>query len=782
MNEKQKKRYLIISLSVLTFLAIIIVFYFFYTKQVAHNKSEELALKNQSQMTELIKKNFDSMETQFKNNKLPEDSVISLTDDKINSNALNFEKYAIYPLNEILKSDDTTYYLFIKDQEKLAYVSLDIYIKPLLKDEHHEYIFLNDKGLIFYSSVDSYHGNISNYLNNNDFNWYDKETSKTAIKQINMKEKQFLFSYENILEDFRVAQLVDKAYYDVYFFQFTYQLIVIVVIFLILLAGIYYMIHKNKYYQNKIHLENLKKELNADTTCMLVLDKNADIIEVSKQYKKEFEKYKNLLEIKEIDISSLDELKQNYFFTANINGETYRFTVFCHMQNQYLIIGESIEKIAKTTQHYKELVYLDPHTKAPNLLALKEYSLNTNLSQIKALAILDVKNFRKIKQLYGNALAYVLVENILNKIKENFEGYNTQVFHTKADSFVISFESSVLTNTKIEHEIKSIISYYHKPQKIAGYYLKIDLKAAIMFNDNNIYLMDKEKIFELLNLTLTKAKKSNIYDYFIYDEALSHNLTQEEMMRKDLEKAVQNDEFIIYLQPQYELKKNKVTAYEALLRWNHEKYLSVSPSKYIQIAEENTLIHEVGQLVIDKTFQLLSNNKEISISLNVSPKQLLEPGFISELKDKAENYKIDPKQVSIEITETILVESFELVIEKLKLIKELGFQIHLDDFGTGYSSLKYVKDLPIDALKIDKQFIKEIENDEKARMIVETIINLGHHLNLKIIAEGVETVKQAAILNYLKCDYLQGYLIDKPKSAEIVIDTKYPKLDLTEMK
>jgi EAL domain-containing protein (putative c-di-GMP-specific phosphodiesterase class I) len=162
-------------------------------------------------------------------------------------------------------------------------------------------------------------------------------------------------------------------------------------------------------------------------------------------------------------------------------------------------------------------------------------------------------------------------------------------------------------------------------------------------------------------------------------------------------------------------------------------------------------------------------NFDLEISFNISPRQLLQPGFVHDLMSLVKEYDVKPHMIGIEMTETVLVQSFDLIIEKLSTLKQQGFKIHLDDFGTGYSSLSYLKNLPVDVIKIDRQFVEDIENNQSARTILRMMMSLGKALKLNVIYEGVETQKQAELIKKDGGTVIQGFLISKPKPFEEAI-------------
>jgi EAL domain-containing protein (putative c-di-GMP-specific phosphodiesterase class I) len=226
------------------------------------------------------------------------------------------------------------------------------------------------------------------------------------------------------------------------------------------------------------------------------------------------------------------------------------------------------------------------------------------------------------------------------------------------------------------------------------------------------------------------------------------------------------------LQAQYNNDLERIVGFEALIRWTNPKYSSESPLKFIQMAEKNNMIVDIGRIALHETFMIAKELEpyDVHISLNISPVQMLQAGFVNEIMTVFDQYDLKKGSISLEITETFLIDSFELVINKLNILKRHGFNIHLDDFGTGYSSLQYLRDLPVNTIKIDKAFIDDIERDVHSRAIVTMISNLAKNINLDVIAEGIETEKQNQFVYKAGCNVIQGYIISPPVPKDKAIE------------
>ncbi|MFA6843413.1 MAG: EAL domain-containing protein, partial [Bacilli bacterium] len=263
---------------------------------------------------------------------------------------------------------------------------------------------------------------------------------------------------------------------------------------------------------------------------------------------------------------------------------------------------------------------------------------------------------------------------------------------------------------------------------------------------------------------LQRAKESQLSKYMVYDSEFGNVLSRAQIMEQDLIISIQKKQFVMFYQPQYDSSKKKIIGLEALIRWNNPKYRNENPENYIKMAEKNGAIVELGRLIIDESFKFAKTIEDtgIHISINVSPAQLLHSGFVNEVLNLFKQYQLKKNSIAIEITETFLMENSEVVIAKIKILREAGFEIHLDDFGTGYSSILYLKDLPIDVIKIDKEFTNKFLIDKYSRVITTKIAQMAFGLDLKTIVEGVTTEKQMKAFAKIGCNVIQGYYISKP--------------------
>jgi len=281
---------------------------------------------------------------------------------------------------------------------------------------------------------------------------------------------------------------------------------------------------------------------------------------------------------------------------------------------------------------------------------------------------------------------------------------------------------------------------------------------------------------------MLQAKQEGRNQYQYYLASTDAKMRRRKILEDALRVAPKTQQLSLVFQPQFDLDKKHVCGAEVLIRWSHPDYGMVSPDEFIPIAEDSNLIIPIGAWVLQNACQQLSDwqtrsEEKFQIAVNLSAVQLKQPGIIRVIESAIEDNHIKANSLVLEITETAIIDNIEESIKTLEKIHQLGVRIALDDFGTGYSSLNYLKRLPLDKIKIDKSFIDEVTENKRDGMIVQSIIQLAHNLELSVVAEGVETYSQHEFLEHLQCKEGQGYFYSPPlKSAEfekLIFDNKF---------
>jgi EAL domain-containing protein (putative c-di-GMP-specific phosphodiesterase class I) len=283
--------------------------------------------------------------------------------------------------------------------------------------------------------------------------------------------------------------------------------------------------------------------------------------------------------------------------------------------------------------------------------------------------------------------------------------------------------------------------------------------------------------------TALKQAKHGAAPYLFYAPSMNSRVAERLRLENKLRRALAHDEFLLHYQPKVDLKSGDIVGMEALIRWRDPEVGLVPPGTFIPLLEETELILPVGRWVLHRAAEQFCEWRKLGvyvprIAVNVSALQLAHPDFVDTLDSMLIKYPEASLGIDLELTESVLMDNLSGNIEKLRAAKQRGMQVAIDDFGTGYSSLGYLSRLPLDALKVDRSFIDNMAEDPQQMSIVTAIISLAHAIDLKVIAEGVETATQAQLLRLLRCDQIQGYLLSRPLTAEAMTPLLGARLDI----
>lgn len=418
----------------------------------------------------------------------------------------------------------------------------------------------------------------------------------------------------------------------------------------------------------------------------------------------------------------------------------------------------------------KELRFYDPVTELPTraffVSALSDMIREADKKGERVgLIVLDIDNFTAINGLYGQQTGDRVLKEVADGLKEivRLEDILARI---GADTYAIAFVSKDPFEAA-NSLITRIRTKFIKPIKVDGHSIPITFSMGVAFYPDDA--KDGEQLIAHATQAMFEARKLGGDTVIFYHRDTKRDIEKMFILRNELQKALKEKEFVLFYQPKVNLKKGKIEGAEALIRWVRKGKL-VPPYEFIPILEESGLITEVGLWVLEEAIKQISQWKSkginIEIAVNLSAVQLRSVKHLEIIiKTLQENYDAVP-YLGFEITETALIENISTASVFLKLVSELGVKVYIDDFGTGYSSIAYLKTLPVYALKIDVEFIRNIDKDEKDYEIVKTIINLAKNLNLKTVAEGIETKEHEKILKELGCDYGQGYYYSPPVPPE----------------
>ncbi|MEM9004152.1 MAG: EAL domain-containing protein [Cyanobacteria bacterium P01_F01_bin.86] len=440
-------------------------------------------------------------------------------------------------------------------------------------------------------------------------------------------------------------------------------------------------------------------------------------------------------------------------------------------------LQNSQQQILQREAQIRQMAYEDYLTRLPNRAFLYEWfekNLITlqNSQSIAALLLIDLDHFKTINDALGHDVGDKILEAVAQRLKQ-FSDQSVLIARLGGDEFVVVLRE-ISNSQAINGDVAKSIA--HQIQAELSKAIFVEERAFSVGASIGITLFPQgdetgQDILRKADMALYQAKRLGRGEAQLYLSSLQVVATERLQIEEGLRQALGKNELELYYQPQMDAS-GRVRGAEVLLRWHHpEKEYSISPGQFIPVAEETGLIHSIGTWVFEETCKQILAWERAGLSyfgpiaINVSPWQFARPGFVEHLGNIIQSYNISPQTLSIELTETALLYDLQESIKNLTALKSYGLRIGIDDFGTGYSSLAYLKELPVNFLKIDKLFIQEMEI-EMNRRLVAAIISIGKSMNLKIIAEGVEQTLQTERLVALGCDIFQGYLFSKPLLVE----------------
>ncbi len=383
-----------------------------------------------------------------------------------------------------------------------------------------------------------------------------------------------------------------------------------------------------------------------------------------------------------------------------------------------------------------------------------------------AIVMLDLDRFNELNLAMGRATGDLILEQAARRLyRLQTMSSDCVIRRTGDDDFVL------LVGTSGDKELHGLLAYIQElfvpAFRLEGLECIVNISMGIcMLEQSEI---DVERALLKAGLALREAKRRGKNRLCIYEPSVPSVSVENIIMESELRKAIFDNELILHYQPRLELATGRVRCLEALVRWNHPTRGLIPPSEFIPLAEETGLINELGNWVLRQACEqrkLWGSGSSINaqIAVNISPIQFQDHEFADRVIAIIEEAGLLPDFLELEITESSIMHDIDITIKVLEKLSDRGLSFSIDDFGIGYSSLSYLKHFPIQCLKIDRSFVKNISSDHNDRAITNAIINLGHSLNLQVVAEGVEEIQQLEILKATKCTTIQGFLLSPPKS------------------
>ena len=436
-------------------------------------------------------------------------------------------------------------------------------------------------------------------------------------------------------------------------------------------------------------------------------------------------------------------------------------------------IGQDITEHKRATAEIEFLAFHDSLTRLPNRMLLQDRLQHALISCERnslsgALLFIDLDNFKSLNDTLGHDIGDLLLQEVAQRLEQCMRDADT-VGRLGGDEFVVMLEglcedsAEAAKQTKVVGE--KILAALNQPYLLAAHEYHCSCSIGVTLFDKQQKKSDD--LFKQADIAMYQAKKSGRNALRFFDPQMQDSINKRSALESELHKALEKDQFHLYYQLQVD-STGKPLGAEALIRWIHPERGLVSPMQFIPIAEDTGLILPIGMWVLEqacaqlKLWQHNAPTLHLTLAVNVSAKQFHQENFVELVKTTVQHYAINPSRLKLELTESLLLGNIEETINTMNLLSTIGIQLSLDDFGTGYSSLQYLKRLPLNQLKIDQSFVRDIVTDSSDKEIVRTIIAMAEIMNMDVIAEGVETDEQRQLLLNNGCTQYQGYLFGKP--------------------
>ena len=441
----------------------------------------------------------------------------------------------------------------------------------------------------------------------------------------------------------------------------------------------------------------------------------------------------------------------------------------CHMLQTG---GAVVAATDVTEQRHAEsrIRYVANHdflTGLPNRLMLKhclfdQLAEDAGRQEKLAFILIDLDGFKEVNDTLGHAAGDGILIEMGRRLRTLISD-DGLVVRVGGDEFLVVLRDCPDEQLAVR-TAQAVLECLSVPAIVGGQQVRIEASAGLAF-----YPQDGgsgDAVMRHADIALYQAKATGRSCYRRFEQPMMSNLLHRRTTAAELREAIKHEQLDLHFQPQASCEDLTVVGFEALVRWRHPERGAISPAVFIPIAEETQHIIELGRWVMRKACAEAARWPQGRVAVNVSPAQLRDAGFLSDLNQALAASGLPPHRLEVEITESVLIKDGEEALRTLRALKERGIGIALDDFGTGYSSLSYLRHFPLDKIKVDRSFVEQLPNDPVAQGIMEAIVLMGCHLGLKVVAEGVETQQQLAIIRKMGCTEVQGYLIDRPLPAE----------------
>jgi diguanylate cyclase (GGDEF)-like protein len=448
------------------------------------------------------------------------------------------------------------------------------------------------------------------------------------------------------------------------------------------------------------------------------------------------------------------------------------------LQNRNFQLEQQVEQrtlaLKETAEQMRYNAHHDPLTHLANRTLMME-RIAAAIEQVKAgepyryaVLFIDLDRFKVINDSLGHLVGDRLLMIIAQQLK-SYLGANDTIARFGGDEFVILLDA--LDSPKAAIQIaERILANCETPMFLDGYQLFMGMSIGVVVDIE--HYVDASDLIRDADIAMYRAKARGKNLYQVFNSQMHTQALRRLTLESDLRKALEGNEFEVYYQPIMDITHNRLVGFESLIRWHHPTQGFISPGEFVPVAEETGLIAPIDHWVFYTTCRQLANwqgrfpcCQDLKISVNLSAQDLQQPQLLQEIDSLLRVSGLSGHSITLEITESMLIEDVSKTIDLLTQLKTRDFQISIDDFGTGYSSLNYLHRLPADNLKIDQTFVSQMQDDHRNHQVVNTIITLGNQLGMAVVAEGVETAAQLQHLRQLGCQFAQGYLFSRPMPA-----------------
>jgi EAL domain-containing protein (putative c-di-GMP-specific phosphodiesterase class I)/GGDEF domain-containing protein len=685
-------------------------------------------------------------------------------------------EFAIYYSDSLFTDyggDSESFAIFKKNQGSGAVLlfqsAADFFEKAVLYDFDNIFIISEGSVLMDYNGVMEEDTHFYDEIKENSLRFKGLlDGTESGIFSAEFGGNSKLFCFSEFSEGYKVVAYIDNLKEEAYIKDIVRNLIIVIAsviaaagIFAFLLIRVYV-----RHFNTLVLLKRRKSLYVVYTNSMGVMKKANDT------YKKEFDVFKIYENILDSCLPSFKVLQDCLPIIAklkNKNGEE-KYIIFFTIKTLrgYKLIGENatplmslyIENLKEIRQNenlgmYNMRQFYDDYRNIK-----KELRVNDGFY-----VLFGIRSITKYRSIFGEDFYNEILKKYAEILKEEVKEYGI-IYYANYENFVLLITASEKAK-KFKDNIKNFMQKLNLPLPIGKSLIKADFVAGLVELKGEYKNKTVKELNSLAEFSLEKAYELK-NQYEIYDENKGSYYLSYNKKREITKAIIENNLIEVKFQPQYNIQKNKIVGFEALSRimGKYEKELQIF--EFIDIVERSGYMITLGDIVFNKVFEFARTIRDsnVTLSVNISPVQLLEAGFVKGLFEKIERYQIKKENIILEITETFLMTSYNDIITKLLTIQENGIKIHLDDFGVAYSSMLYLKKLPISTIKIDKAFVTDIINNEYSRTICKKIIELANELNLSVIAEGIENVEQLECLRQLGCKVIQGYYISPAVPSE----------------